>query len=147
MSYSKTHWVDKVTPLSPANFNKIENWIEQTDIYFANVGKSIKRSASFTIAADDVDKVIVLTNTSEIVITVPPNASVQILKDKSISFLRKGTGKVRFATSGAAVLTSKDSKRYMDGMGSMVVLIKTELTGSCVDDVNAFDLIGALAVS
>lgn len=146
MAYIKTAWGEDV-PITPQKLQNIENWIEQADTFLTNNGKSIRRNSSFTIAADDVDKVIVLTNTSEIVITVPPNASVQILKDKSISFLRKGTGKVRFATSGAAVLTSKDSKRYMDGMGSMVVLIKTELTGSCVDDVNAFDLIGALAVS
>lgn len=79
---------------SAANINGTVN-----QLYTENV-----TTVSKTIQLADRDKVVACTNTSDITITLPDNATVAFPTGSRVYIYRKGTGNVTIAAGGSAVL-------------------------------------------
>lgn len=114
------------------------------DSRFTNYGAIQKKNASFTLAASDIDTVIVMYNSTAVTITIPPYATLAARKGGTVTVIAKGTGTVTFAPSGAAVLNSEGTKRTIDGQYSWATLEHTAVTNAGVDDDNVWDLAGKI---
>ncbi len=103
----------------------------------ATYGSIISKSASFTLALTDGDRVLICTNSTAIIITVPANDSVALPVGSQIPVIRQETGTVTFAPSSGVTLSSKDTKRAIDGQHASATLVKTAA--------DTWQLFGALA--
>lgn len=102
----------------------------------SNYGVVITKSASYTLALTDANSVTNMTGASSQTITIPPNSSVAFPIGTQITVLMNGAGAVVFAPGSGVTLTSKDTKRTIDGQYASATLIKTAT--------DSWTLIGAL---
>jgi hypothetical protein len=101
-----------------------------------NYGKTVSYSASFTLGLTEKDRVVVMSGASAQVVTIPANTSVVFPVGSQITFLRQGAGTVIFTPSSGVTLTSKDTKRGIDGQYASATLVKT--------GTDTWSLVGAL---
>lgn len=103
---------------------------------FVDYGNIITKAASATLALTDANKVITMTGASSQTLTIPPNSSVAFPIGTQITVIMNGAGAVVFAPGSGVTLTSKDTKRTIDGQYASASLIKTAT--------DSWSLIGAL---
>ena len=99
----------------------------------------VAQSSSYTLATSDAGKVVEMTNSTDAVLTVPPNNTVPIAIGTQITVVRNSTGKVQFAAGAGVTILSDSSKLFLAVQYAAGTLIKR--------DTNVWYLIGNLAAS
>jgi len=77
-----------------------------------------------TLVLADQGKVIDMTNTSDVALTVPPNSSVAFPVGAQILVIRNGTGKVSFTAGAGVTLRSDSSKQFISTQYSAATLVQ-----------------------
>ncbi|MGB9730018.1 MAG: hypothetical protein ACPL1B_09160, partial [Thermoprotei archaeon] len=78
---------------------------------------------SYTLALSDAGKLVVLTNSSAITVTVPANSSVPFPIGTQIDFLQGGTGKVTFSPASGVTINSKSGNKSISAQWVGATLI------------------------
>lgn len=97
-----------------------------------------QQSSSYTLASSDQGKIIEMTNSSDVVVTVPPD-STSLPVGTQILVIRNNTGKVEFAAGAGVTVYSDSSKLFISTQYSAATLVKKAS--------NTWYLIGNLAAS
>ncbi len=92
-----------------------------------------------TLTLADQGKVIDMTNTSDVALTIPPNSSVAFPIGTQILVIRNSTGKVSFTPGAGVTLRSDSSKQFISTQYSAATLMQRAA--------NEWYLIGNLAAS
>lgn len=97
-----------------------------TWINYKNVDIDEKVS-SYTIALEDVDKLIKMNSSSNLTITIPPESSVNFPDGSRLEILRAGTGEVTFVPGASVDIRSKlnNTKISTQFSGAMLTKIGT----------------------
>jgi hypothetical protein len=82
------------------------------------------QASARTLTLADQGKVIDMTNTSDAVLTVPPNSSVAFPVGAQILVIRNGTGKVSFTAGAGVTLRSDSSKQFISTQYSAATLVQ-----------------------
>jgi hypothetical protein len=77
-----------------------------------------------TLVLTDQGKVIDMTNSSNVALTIPPNSSVAFPVGTQILVIRNGTGKVSFTAGAGVTLRSDSSKQYISTQYSAATLVQ-----------------------
>jgi hypothetical protein len=112
------------------DLNDVKNNIE-----FATIESN---SVSFTVALTDTGTAKRCTNSSAIIITIPPSSSVNFPIGSEIGFLRQGAGTISFAPGSGVTLQSIDNKRRIKGQFASAAVLKV--------DTDTWMLVGSLEV-
>ncbi len=97
-----------------------------------------QQSSTYTLASSDQGKIIEMTNSTDVVVTVPPD-STSLPVGTQIVVVRNNTGKVEFAAGAGVAIYSDASKLFISTQYSAATLIKRAS--------NTWYLIGNLAAS
>lgn len=97
-----------------------------------------QQSSSYTLASSDQGKIVEMTNSTDAVVTVPPD-STSLPVGTQILVIRNNTGKVEFAAGSGVVVYSDSSKLFISTQYSAATLVKKAS--------NTWYLIGNLAAS
>jgi hypothetical protein len=77
-----------------------------------------------TLVLTDQGKVIDMTNSSDVALTIPPNSSVAFPVGTQILVIRNGTGKVSFTAGAGVTLRSDSSKQFISTQYSAATLVQ-----------------------
>jgi hypothetical protein len=77
-----------------------------------------------TLTLADQGKVIDMTNTSDVALTIPPNSSVAFPIGTQILVIRNSTGKVSFTPGAGVTLRSDSSKQFISTQYSAATLMQ-----------------------
>jgi hypothetical protein len=97
------------------------------------------QASARTLTLADQGKVIDMTNTSDVALTIPPNSSVAFPVGTQILVIRNSTGKVSFTPGAGVTLRSDSSKQFISTQYSAATLMQRAA--------NEWYLIGNLAAS
>lgn len=86
--------------------------------------KSNSQSASYTLAASDLNKIIEVTAASSASIIVPPNSSTELKNGFSVDIIQIGTGAVTIVPGSGVTLQSKDGFLTLSGQYAAASLYK-----------------------
>ena len=82
------------------------------------------QSSAYTLALSDQGKVIEMTNSSDVAITIPPSGTTNFPTGAQIVVIRNSTGKVSFTPGSGVTLRSDSSKQYIATQYSAATLVK-----------------------
>lgn len=82
------------------------------------------QTASYTLALSDLGKLVEMSSTSGLTLTVPLESSVAFAVGDRIDVLQTNTGQVTFAGSGGVTINSENSKTKLNGRWAAATLIK-----------------------
>ena len=97
------------------------------------------KTASYTLVLTDVDKLISVSSTSDLTVTVPLNSAVAFPVGTSIGVLRSGTGNVVIApTAGVTIQSASGYELVEQYSGATLLKIATDtwlLTGDVTEEI------------
>lgn len=82
------------------------------------------QSSGYTLALSDQGKVIEMTNSSDVAVTIPPSGTTNFPVGAQIVVIRNNTGKVSFTPGSGVTLRSDSSKQYIATQYSAATLVK-----------------------
>jgi hypothetical protein len=79
---------------------------------------------TYTLVLADAHKLVTLSNSSAITLTVPPNSSVAFETGDQVNLLQLGAGQVTVAAGSGVTLRSQGSKVKLNGQYALATLVK-----------------------
>jgi hypothetical protein len=116
--------------------NQVQYYSGSTWRYVNDSATLISKTANYTLLLSDAGKTIDVSSSSNVVVTVPANDSVQFQTGQKIEILRSGTGTVSIAGDTGVTINSKNGNLKIAAQYSAAVLVKR--------DTNTWTLIGDL---
>lgn len=114
--------------------NQIQYYYNGEWRYALDSMTSVDITADYTITKDDAGKILFITSSSPITITIPANSTTAFAKGQKIEFVRNGTGAVTFAGEVTVIgqpspvtINSKFSNKKIAAQYSGAVVTKKEL--------------------
>jgi len=106
MAYNRTTWQDSPstsTPINAANLNNIETGLTTVDTAVTNLVTQPfgTVNVNYTLETADSGKLIKLTSSTAIVVTLPASGSVNFPIGQRVDFIQTGTGTVTFGTASS----------------------------------------------
>ena len=114
--------------------NQIQYYYNGEWRYALDSMTSVDITSNYTITKDDAGKILFITSSSPITITIPANSTTAFAKGQKVEFIRNGSGTVTFAgeitTVGQpspVIINSKFSNKKISAQYSGAVVTKKEL--------------------
>lgn len=89
-----------------------------------NLTLNAQTGTTYTLALTDAHKLVTLSNSSPITLTVPPNSSVAFDTGDQVNLLQLGTGQVTVAEGSGVNVRAQGSKKKLNGQYSIATLVK-----------------------
>ena len=82
------------------------------------------QSSAYTLAISDAGKIVEMTNSTDVAITIPPSGTTNFPVGTQIVVVRNNSGKVSFTPGAGVTLFSDSSKQYISTQYSAATLVK-----------------------
>lgn len=130
-AYSKTTWVNDSSPyISATNLQKIEDAIGVLDTEAINA----QTGTTYTIVAADQNKLVTLSNTSAITVTLPQDSDLTFPVGGRVDFLVINTGMATFAAGTGATVNATPSAVSRAQWSAVSVIKRAASTWVCIGD-------------
>lgn len=106
---------DSTRAVTPSNLDSVRGTTR---------GINSQTGTTYTLVLDDRGKLIELTNSSAITLTVPPNSSVALPIGTKIAIAQGGAGTVSVAQGAGVTVKSQGSATDLNGQDAMATLVK-----------------------
>jgi hypothetical protein len=103
-------------------------WVVKTSSLSLNFiyPSSEERISSFTLNSTDEGKILRVNSSSNLVVTIPLNSSVNFPINGELALIRYGTGEVSITPISGVTLNSKNTERNINGRYGAVALKKID---------------------